>query len=255
MNTIVPIGAPAWQKRSMGGHWRLSAPRHCELGSLGMRRKTDADRMPDMVALLGAVGARRDLGAYEALFRHFAPRVKAYMARMGGDGQLAEELMQETMIAVWNKADRFDPSKGAVSTWIFTIARNLRIDAFRREKRPEFDPTDPAFVPDDVAQADAGLDALQASEQLHQAIAALPEEQAALLKLSFFEDQSHSAIATRLNLPLGTVKSRMRLGDLSRDHAVIRRSGEGYVLVPRRTTRLNGPARSASRPRWLMGRC
>jgi RNA polymerase sigma factor (sigma-70 family) len=176
-----------------------------------MRRKTDADQTLDMVALLCAVGARRDLDAYEALFRHFAPRVKAYMARMGGDSQLAEELMQETMIAVWNKADRFDPSKGAVSTWIFTIARNLRIDAFRREKRPDFDPHDPAFVPDDVAPADAELDAQQASEQLHQAIAALPEEQAALLKLSFFEDQSHSAIATRLNLPLGTVKSRMRL--------------------------------------------
>jgi RNA polymerase sigma-70 factor (ECF subfamily) len=176
-----------------------------------MARKSDADQSPDMVALLGAVGARRDLEAFETLFRHFAPRVKAYMARMGGDGQLAEELMQETMIAVWNKADRFDPAKGAVSTWIFTIARNLRIDGFRREKRPDFDPDDPAFVPDDVAPADAELDARQASEQLHQAIAALPVEQAALLKLSFFEDQSHSAIATRLNLPLGTVKSRMRL--------------------------------------------
>jgi RNA polymerase sigma-70 factor (ECF subfamily) len=176
-----------------------------------MARKSDADQSPDMVALLGAVGARRDLEAFETLFRHFAPRVKAYMARMGGDGQLAEELMQETMIAVWNKADRFDPAKGSVSTWIFTIARNLRIDGFRREKRPDFDPDDPAFVPDDVAPADAELDARQASEQLHQAIAALPVEQAALLKLSFFEDQSHSAIATRLNLPLGTVKSRMRL--------------------------------------------
>jgi RNA polymerase sigma-70 factor (ECF subfamily) len=176
-----------------------------------MARKSDADQSPDMVALLGAVGARRDLEAFETLFRHFAPRVKAYMARMGGDGQLAEELMQETMIAVWNKADRFDAAKGSVSTWIFTIARNLRIDGFRREKRPDFDPDDPAFVPDDVAPADAELDARQASEQLHQAIAALPVEQAALLKLSFFEDQSHSAIATRLNLPLGTVKSRMRL--------------------------------------------
>lgn len=176
-----------------------------------MARKSDADQSPDMVALLGAVGARRDLEAFETLFRHFAPRVKAYMARMGGDGQLAEELMQETMIAVWNKADRFDPAKGSVSTWIFTIARNLRIDGFRREKRPDFDPDDPAFVPDDVAPADAELDARQASEQLHQAIAALPVEQAALLKLSFFEDQSHSTIATRLNLPLGTVKSRMRL--------------------------------------------
>jgi len=176
-----------------------------------MRRMTDADQTPDMVALLRAVAARRDLGAYEALFRHFAPRVKAYMARTGGDSQLAEELMQETMIAVWNKADRFDPSKGAVSTWIFTIARNLRIDAFRRENRPDFDPNDPAFVPDDVAPADAELDARVEAEHLHQALAALPEEQAALLKLSFFEDQSHSAIATRLNIPLGTVKSRMRL--------------------------------------------
>jgi RNA polymerase sigma factor (sigma-70 family) len=164
-----------------------------------------------MVELLRAVGARRDIDAYETLFRHFAPRVKAYMARMAGDSQQAEELMQETMIAVWNKADRFDPSRGAVSTWIFTIARNLRIDAFRRENRPDFDPNDPAFVPDDVAPADAELEARQASERLHQAIAALPEEQAALLKFSFFEDHTHSAIATRLNLPLGTVKSRMRL--------------------------------------------
>jgi len=115
------------------------------------------------------------------------------------------------MIAVWNKADKFDPSRGTVSTWIFTIARNLRIDAFRRENRPDFDPNDPAFVPDDIAPADAELDARGEAEQLHHAIAALPEEQAALLKLSFFEDQSHSAIAARLNIPLGTVKSRLRL--------------------------------------------
>lgn len=190
-----------------------------------MGRQTDADKVPDMRELLCAVAARRDMEAYEVLFRHFAPRVKAYMARMGGDSQVAEELMQETMIAVWNKAERFDPSKGAVSTWIFTIARNLRIDAFRREKRPDFDPNDPAFVPDDVAPADAELDAREASEQLHQAIAALPEEQAALLKLSFFEDQSHSAIATRLNLPLGTVKSRMRLA-FDKLRAALARSGD-----------------------------
>jgi RNA polymerase sigma factor (sigma-70 family) len=176
-----------------------------------MRRRTETEQSPDLVALLFAVGAQRDLEAYEILFRYFAPRVRAYMARLGGDGQQVEELMQETMIAVWNKADRFDPSKGAVSTWIFTIARNQRIDAFRRERRPEFDPNDPAFVPEDVAPADAELDAREASEQLHRALAALPEEQAALLKLSYFEDQPHSAIAARLNLPLGTVKSRIRL--------------------------------------------
>ncbi|MCA0317067.1 MAG: sigma-70 family RNA polymerase sigma factor [Proteobacteria bacterium] len=176
-----------------------------------MSRRIGVDDGSDMRELLCAVGARRDIDAYERLFRHFAPRVKAYMAKSGGNSQQAEELMQETMIAVWNKAGRFDPSKGAVSTWIFAIARNLRIDAYRRERRPEFDPSDPAFVPDDAAPADTELDVREASEQLHHAIAALPAEQASMLKLSFFEDQSHSAIAARLNLPLGTVKSRMRL--------------------------------------------
>ncbi len=187
--------------------------------------QTDAGKVADMRELLRAVGERRDIEAYETLFRHFAPRVKAYMARTGGDGQLAEELMQETMIAVWNKADRFDPTKGAVSTWIFTIARNLRIDAYRRERRPDFDPNDPAFVPEDVAPADAEYDAREASEQLHKAIEALPDEQAALLKLSFFDDHSHSAIAARLNLPLGTVKSRMRLA-FDKLRAALARSGD-----------------------------
>ncbi|MFD1329053.1 sigma-70 family RNA polymerase sigma factor [Mycoplana ramosa] len=224
MNTIVPLSAPAWKNQYIVGHWR-SAPQRSEVGTVGMGRQTDAGKGADMRELLRAVGARRDIDAYETLFRHFAPRVKAYMARMGGDSQLAEELMQETMIAVWNKADRFDPSKGAASTWIFTIARNLRIDAFRRERRPDFDPDDPAFVPDDMAPADAELDAREASEQLHEAIAALPAEQAALLKLSFFEDQSHSAIAARLNLPLGTVKSRMRLA-FDKLRAALARSGD-----------------------------
>lgn len=169
------------------------------------------DAKLDLAGLLVAVGARRDVDAFETLFRHFAPRVKSYMARQAGDGQAAEELMQETMVAVWNKADRFDPAKGAASTWIFTIARNLRIDAFRRDKRPEFDPNDPAFVPDDVAPADEMFEAQEASTQLHQAMATLPEEQKTLLKLAFFEDHSHSAIATSLNMPIGTVKSRLRL--------------------------------------------
>jgi len=190
-----------------------------------MRRQTQGDKGSDMARLLGAVAATQDIEAFEALFRHFAPRVKAYMARLAGDGQQAEELMQETMITVWNRAGTYDASRGAVSTWVFTIARNLRIDAFRRENRPAFDPNDPAFVPDDIAPADVEHDARQASEQLHRAIAALPEEQAALLRLSFFEDQSHSAIATRLNIPLGTVKSRMRLA-FDKLRAAIGRSGD-----------------------------
>jgi len=156
MNTVVSIGASACQKRFKVGP-RCPAPHRGEMGTAEMSRRIGVDDGSDMRELLCAVGARRDIDAYERLFRHFAPRVKAYMAKSGGNSQQAEELMQETMIAVWNKAGRFDPSKGAVSTWIFAIARNLRIDAYRRERRPEFDPSDPAFVPDDAAPADTEL--------------------------------------------------------------------------------------------------
>lgn len=212
MSALIPIAASAWQKQSMvAGPWRRAVPLNRRLGMVEMRRPMDNDAIPDMATMLVAVGARRDVEAFEVLFRHFAPRVKAYMARLAGDSLAAEELMQETMVAVWNKAERFDPAKGAASTWIFTIARNLRIDAFRRDKRPDFDPNDPAFVPDDVAPADEIFEAQEVSAQLHQAMATLPEEQIALLKLAFFEDNSHSAIAASLNMPLGTVKSRLRL--------------------------------------------
>lgn len=212
MNALIPIAASGWQKQSsVAVRWRRAGPLDRGLGMVEMRRATEDDAKPDMAALLAAVGTHRDVAAFELLFRYFAPRVKAYMARQAGDSQAAEELMQETMIAVWNKADRFDPAKGAASTWIFTIARNLRIDALRRNKRPEFDPNDPAFVADDVVPADEIFEVQEASAQLHEAMASLPEDQVALLKLAFFDDNSHSAIATSLNIPLGTVKSRLRL--------------------------------------------
>jgi RNA polymerase sigma factor (sigma-70 family) len=211
MNTLLTISTALSQSLASFRYEAPGALRRNDWGSLIMRGKTDGDPLPDMAELLRAVANERDLAAFETLFRHYAPRVKAYMARLGGSGPHTDELMQETMIAVWNKAERFDGSKGSVSTWIFTIARNIRIDAFRRERRPEFDPLDPAFVPDDPSPADAELDERQAAEQLHAAIATLPKDQASLLKLSFFEDQSHSAIAAQLKLPIGTVKSRIRL--------------------------------------------
>jgi RNA polymerase sigma factor (sigma-70 family) len=187
----------------------------------------DIDQNQSMADLLVAVGGRRDVKAFEILFRYYAPRIKSYMSRGGGDRQLSEELMQETMTAVWNKAARFDPAKGAVSTWIFTIARNLRIDAYRRDRRPEFDPDDPAFVQDHAVAADFAFEQEESAGALHQAIAELPEEQAELLRLSFFEDRSHSAIATLLELPLGTVKSRMRLA-FAKLRAALGKTGAGY---------------------------
>ncbi|ELT49780.1 sigma-70 family RNA polymerase sigma factor [Brucella sp. ZJ1_1] len=164
-----------------------------------------------MEELMLAVSSRRDVDAFEVIFKHFAPRVKAYMAKLSADTQAAEELMQETMIAVWNKADQFDVAKGALSTWIFTIARNQRIDAVRRARRPEFDPTDPAFVPDEEQLADLSIAERQSASQLRAAMADLPKEQSVLLELAYFEERTHSAIAKKLNLPLGTVKSRLRL--------------------------------------------
>lgn len=165
---------------------------------------------PDMSALLVRVGQTHDIELFEALFRHFGPRVKAYMAKTGS-AAAAEELMQETMVAVWNKAALYDPGKGAASTWIFSIARNLRIDAWRREKHPEFDENDPALQPAAETAADSKLEGEQSAQLIREALAALPPDQAEVLRLAYYEDSSQSEIATALSLPLGTVKSRMRL--------------------------------------------
>ncbi|WP_245281440.1 sigma-70 family RNA polymerase sigma factor [Rhizobium sp. AAP43] len=173
--------------------------------------RIDESEQVNFSKLLASVGQERDVQAFETIFKHYSPKVRAYMAKLARDGQAAEELMQETMLAVWNKAEQFDPARGNVSSWIFTIARNLRIDAFRREKRPTFDPTDPAFVPDDVMPADVEYEERQEADRLRRAMETLPPEQYELLKMSFYKEVSHSAIADELGLPMGTVKSRIRL--------------------------------------------
>ncbi len=165
----------------------------------------------DHAACLKAVGLRQDKKAFQALFSYFGPRVKAYVMRLGCQAGQAEELTQETMIKVWRKADQFDAAKSAPSTWIFRIARNQRIDTFRRENRPELDPNDPSLVPEPEEAADTVIEQKQSEMQLLEAMKHLSEDQKAILKLSFFEDMSHGRIAEHLNIPLGTVKSRLRL--------------------------------------------
>ncbi len=175
------------------------------------RTQSDTELSPAQFAdLLARVGQARDVDAFETIFRHYGPRIRSFMAMKTRDAQMAEELMQETMMAVWNKATQFDPARGNASAWIFTIARNLRIDAFRR-KRPVFDENDPAFVKDDVAPADIELEGRQDADLLRKAMETLPAEQLDVLKRAFFDEASHSAIAEDLGLPLGTVKSRIRL--------------------------------------------
>lgn len=163
----------------------------------------------EMDVLLGQVAARQDKAAFAALFGHFAPRVKAYLLRLGAPAAVAEELAQEALLNAWRKAHLFDPAKASAATWLFTIARNLRIDALRREKHPELDPED--LMPEPEAGADAAMMLAEKEGRLRLALKQLPDDQIQVVELSFFADKPHSQIAQELGIPLGTVKSRLRL--------------------------------------------
>jgi RNA polymerase sigma-70 factor (ECF subfamily) len=162
-------------------------------------------------ALLQRVAAQRDRGAFVLLFNHFAPRVKAYLMRLGSPADGAEELTQEVMLTVWRRADSFDAARAGVSTWIFAIARNRRIDSLRRAPRRDFEPDDPDLTPSAPAAPDQSADAHEWERKLGAALVDLPHEQAQMLRLAYYDDRSHSEIAATLNMPLGTVKSRLRL--------------------------------------------
>ena len=167
-----------------------------------------ADNMED---LLAAVASTQDRDAFHSLFDYFAPRVKSFLLGKGTNPELAEEAVQEAMLNVWRKAHQFDPAKASASTWIFAIARNTRVDLLRKTIRPELDPNDPALVPDEPKQAFETVSAAKDAERIRTRVAALPTEQQEVLRLAFFEDIPHSEIAQKLDIPLGTVKSRIRL--------------------------------------------
>ena len=175
---------------------------------------TSAPRVsPDLghAALIQAVASHADRQAFAELFRHYAPRVKAWLMRSGAPAGVAEELAQETMLMVWRKASLFDGARAGPSTWIFTIARNLRIDRIRRERHPEELLQDPADEPEEPPQADRLLVAMEREDRVRQAMGTLSAEQADVVRLAFFQDKPHSEIERDLGIPLGTVKSRLRL--------------------------------------------
>jgi RNA polymerase sigma-70 factor (ECF subfamily) len=160
--------------------------------------------------LLTAVGRSRNRDAFIRLFEHFAPRVKSFLMRGGFNPDAADELAQETMLAVWDKAAKYDSTKAAASTWIFTIARNKRIDYVRKTRHPEPE-GELDRAEDHAPRADESLTLTEEAAALAEAIKKLPPEQAELIQKAFFEEKSHSDIAEETNLPLGTVKSRIRL--------------------------------------------
>jgi len=168
-------------------------------------------KQDDFAALLFRVAQSRDRTAFARVFDHFAPRVKSFMMRKGASPEAAEDLVQETMIAVWSKAALYSPERGAASTWVFTIARNLRIDRLRRESSAHFVDLENFDAPSEDASGDEVLNRSQEDAQVAHALAQIPPEQRELLILSYVEDVPQSMIAERLKLPLGTVKSRMRL--------------------------------------------
>lgn len=187
-------------------------PPPARYGARAMQQTMSISPSPEneeFVNLVSRVRETKDREAFASLFRHFAPRVKAFLMKSGANEGLAEECTQEVMATLWTKAHMFDPSRASVSTWVFTIARNRKIDALRRMKRPEPEdlPWGPEAEPD---QADV-MTLRQESEKLAEAIASLPEKQRDLIQRAYFGDLSHAQIAEETGLPLGTIKSRIRL--------------------------------------------
>ncbi len=160
--------------------------------------------------LLVAV-ARQDREAFAALFDRYAVRVKAFMMRSGATAHDADEIAQEVMVSVWRRAATFDPARAAASTWIYAIARNRRIDTIRRASRPAPDPEDPLFQSDPAPDGMTLLSQAEREAMVRESLSTLPQEQRHVLVLSFYDGLSHGDIAERLGLPLGTVKSRIRL--------------------------------------------
>lgn len=207
---VDPAGAPAPGLGAAAPSRARSAP---HLTLVPFDRDRAAPPAEDWAAALRQVAEQRDREAFGRLFAHFAPRVKSWLIRTGSADELAEELAQEALVAVWRKAALFDPAQAAVSTWVFTIARNLRIDAARRQR---LDGTsDESFdfdaLPSDAAGLPEQLDAERLAARVRVALTQLPAEQAQVLRLSYYDDEPHSRIAAELGIPLGTVKSRLRL--------------------------------------------
>ncbi len=178
----------------------------------GDERKADVTGQTeetDWVALMLAIRDHRDETAFARLFQHFAPRVKGFLMKSGTASAQAEEYAQDVMAVVWQKAHLFDPSRASLSTWIFTIARNRRIDAIRKARHPE--PEELFWGPEsEPDQADV-YEMQQENARLTRAVQSLPEKQRALIERAFFGDLSHRELADETGLPLGTIKSRIRL--------------------------------------------
>ena len=196
-------------QRRVSGHGRRSG----SIANRWPRVKERPEIAVDWASLIAAIALRRDREAYRRLFEFFAPRIKGYLMRTGSGEAEAEEIAQEAMITLWRKADRFDPATAGAVAWIFTIARNLRIDAVRRGRRAErmLQDVEAEYRPEPVESIETAFSRSQETSHVELALQRLSAQQSEIIRLSFLEERPHSEIAALLGIPLGTVKSRVRL--------------------------------------------
>jgi len=176
--------------------------------------ETDGVKPPvksELDLLLTRVGEHADRQAFTAVFEKVAPRLKSFLRGQKQPESEIEVILQETMLKVWRRASTFDRSKSSAITWIYTVARNVKIDRLRKMSRPEPDQNDPSFIPAPPETGEQVVDRQQRSEILKRAVSLLPEDQKTIIMMSFFEEKPHAEIAEELGIPLGTVKSRIRL--------------------------------------------
>lgn len=201
---------------------------HTDLGSLRpMNDKTVSLEDKSSDQLIALIAQHRSREAYGVLFQRYAPKLKAFVMGQGLGPQEAEDLAQEALLNLWRKAESFDPAKASATTWIYTIARNLRIDAARKAKRVKELPED-LWQGEPMKQADDSLILHQSATALRGLMEDLPRDQRDVLRMSFYDELSHGDIAKSLNLPLGTVKSRLRLA-LLRLRALMSALGQSTV--------------------------
>jgi RNA polymerase sigma-70 factor, ECF subfamily len=196
---------PVGVSRFGGFGWRVVT-----VSSRGVADMLPASDHSEPAGWIEAIAMRGDRAAFAALFGYFAPRIKGFLIRTGTTTEVAEELSQETMLLVWRKAALFDSSQGSAVAWIYAIARNLRIDRFRRERAMNAEVLYQVLRTDEPGP-DQAIESLDLDDHIRNALSKLPTEQAEVVRLSFYEDRPHGEIARVLNIPLGTVKSRLRL--------------------------------------------
>lgn len=167
-----------------------------------------------LVSLLMQVGQHQDRKAYRQLYEHFAPLIKRFSMAKNSNAASADELVQEVMLKIWMKAASYDASKASPNTWVFTIVRNCRIDLFRQQNRHDrvLDTEDVWEEPESSEPGPIStLESFRTEDAVRKSMTALPAEQREVLNKVFMEGMSHAEAAENLALPLGTVKSRVRL--------------------------------------------